>query len=120
MNGPTRFTLTEHSTTLWRVTFNNPPVNVVDATLTRELNEVFTRAEESDRVAVIIFDSADPDFYLAHYDLSDENELKHVLAHPEEVHPWTAPLGRLEVLPLATISKAGLRSRTLSASIETV
>ncbi|MEU3410303.1 enoyl-CoA hydratase/isomerase family protein [Streptomyces sp. NPDC006658] len=104
MNSPTRFTLTEHSPALWRITFDNPPVNLIDSTLTNELNDVFTRAEESDRVAVIVFDSADPEFYLAHYDLSAADELDHVLAHPEEVHPFTALLTRLSKLPFATIS----------------
>ncbi|WP_433172286.1 enoyl-CoA hydratase/isomerase family protein [Actinoallomurus sp. CA-150999] len=111
MESPTRFILTEHSAALWRVTFNNPPVNLVDATMTSQLNALFTRAEASDSLAVIIFDSADPDFYLAHYDLSDENELRHVLAHPEEVHPWTALLARLGSLPLATISSIRGRAR---------
>ncbi|WP_181387451.1 enoyl-CoA hydratase/isomerase family protein [Streptomyces sp. Act143] len=104
MASPTRFTLTEHSPTFWRVTFDNPPVNLVDGTMTRELDEVFTRAENSNRVAVIVFDSADPEFYLAHYDLSAKDELDHVLAHPDEVHPYTALLTRLTKLPFATIS----------------
>ncbi|WP_327121850.1 enoyl-CoA hydratase/isomerase family protein [Streptomyces sp. NBC_01341] len=104
MASPTRFTLTEHSPTLWRVTFNNPPVNLVDSTMTSELNEVFTRAEKSDRVAIIVFDSADPEFFMAHYDLSAKDELDHVLAHPEEVHPYTALLTRLTKLPFATLS----------------
>ncbi|MFI8003391.1 enoyl-CoA hydratase/isomerase family protein [Streptomyces sp. NPDC086010] len=104
MASPTRFTLTEHSPTLWRVTFDNPPVNLIDSTMTSELDEVFTRAEKSDRVAVIVFDSADPEFFIAHYDLSAKDELDHVLAHPEEVHPYTALLTRLTKLPFATIS----------------
>ncbi|MFF3916495.1 enoyl-CoA hydratase/isomerase family protein [Streptomyces sp. NPDC001852] len=103
MNPPTRFALTEHSPTFWRVTFNNPPVNLVDGTFSNELDELFTRAE-NEGVAVIVFDSADPEFYLAHYDLSAKGELDHVLAHPEEVHPFTALLTRLTKLPLATIS----------------
>ncbi|MEW2290217.1 enoyl-CoA hydratase/isomerase family protein [Streptomyces sp. NPDC047841] len=103
MSSPTRLTLTEHSPTYWRVTFDNPPVNLVDGTMTRELDEVFTRAEEA-AVKVILFDSADPEFYIAHYDLSAKDELEHVLAHPEEVHPYTALLTRLTKLPLATIS----------------
>ncbi|WP_406468948.1 enoyl-CoA hydratase/isomerase family protein [Streptomyces sp. NBC_01594] len=103
MSTPSRFTLTEHSLTLWRVTFDNAPVNLVDGTLTSELDEVFTRAENAG-VAVMVFDSADPEFYLAHYDLSAKDELDHVLAHPEEVHPYTALLIRLSKLPLATIA----------------
>ncbi|MES4906085.1 MULTISPECIES: hypothetical protein [unclassified Streptomyces] len=84
MNSPTRFTLTEHSPTHWRVTFDNAPVNLVDSTMTSELDAVFTRAEQSG-VAVIVFDSADLEFFIAHYDLSAKDELEHVLAHPEEV-----------------------------------
>ncbi|MFD8073339.1 enoyl-CoA hydratase/isomerase family protein [Streptomyces sp. NPDC059718] len=103
MDAPTRFTLTEHSATYWRVTFDNPPVNLVDATMTSELGAVFTRAEQNG-VAVIVFDSADPEFFIAHYDLSAKDELDHVLAHPEEVHPYTALLTRLSKLPLATIA----------------
>ncbi|MFI7124956.1 enoyl-CoA hydratase/isomerase family protein [Nonomuraea sp. NPDC050153] len=111
MDSPTRFTLTEHSDTLWRVTFDNPPVNLVDAPMTSELDALFARAEASDSLAVIVFDSADPDFYLAHYDLSNADELKHVLAHPKEIHPWTALLTRLSSLPLATISSIRGRAR---------
>ncbi|MFF3252886.1 enoyl-CoA hydratase/isomerase family protein [Actinacidiphila glaucinigra] len=103
MDSPTRFTLTEHSPTYWRVTFDNPPVNLVDSTMTGELDAVFTRAERSG-VAVIVFDSADPEFFIAHYDLSAKEELDHVLAHPEEVHPYTALLTRLSKLPMATIA----------------
>ncbi|MEV4362785.1 enoyl-CoA hydratase/isomerase family protein [Nonomuraea sp. NPDC049625] len=111
MTSPSRFTLTEHSAALWRVTFDNPPVNLVDATMTSELNALFARAEASDSLAAIVFDSADPDFYLAHYDLSDSDEVKRVLAHPEEVHPWTALLTRLSSLPVATISSIRGRAR---------
>ncbi|MEU7967440.1 enoyl-CoA hydratase/isomerase family protein [Streptomyces sp. NPDC049097] len=111
MDSPTRFTLTEHSPALWRVTFNNPPVNVVDSTMTTELDSLLTRAEESGTVAVIVFDSADPEFFLAHYDLSDGDELKWVLAHPDEIHPWSALLARLTSVPLATISSIRGRAR---------
>ncbi|MEU8717953.1 enoyl-CoA hydratase/isomerase family protein [Streptomyces sp. NPDC048663] len=103
MASPTRFNLTEHSPTFWRVTFDNPPVNLVDGAFTDELNELFSRAEGED-VSVVVFDSADPEFYLAHYDLSAKDELDHVLAHPEEVHPYTALLTRITKLPFATIS----------------
>src|SRR5690348_13233904 len=115
MDSPTRFALTEHSPTYWRVTFDNPPVNLVDGTMTRELDEVFTRAEEAD-VKVILFDSADPELFIAHYDLSAKDELEHVLAHPEEVHPYTALLIRLTKLPLATISS--IRGITRGAGSE--
>ncbi|MDX3102525.1 enoyl-CoA hydratase/isomerase family protein [Nonomuraea angiospora] len=76
-----------------------------------ELNALFARVEASDTLAVIVFDSADPEFDLAHYDLSGSDEVKHVLAPPEEVHPWTALPARLSALPVATISSIRGRAR---------
>ncbi|MEU0040340.1 enoyl-CoA hydratase/isomerase family protein [Streptomyces sp. NPDC006333] len=116
MDSPTTFALTEQSPALWRVTFDNPPVNLVDAVMTKELDALLTRAEESNTLAVIVFDSADPDFYLAHFDLSDENELQHALAHPEQIHPWTRVLTRLMTLPVVTI--ASVRGRARGAGSE--
>ncbi|MER7676019.1 enoyl-CoA hydratase/isomerase family protein [Streptomyces sp. NPDC096934] len=116
MDAPRTFALTEQSPALWRVTFDNPPVNLVDAAMTEELGALLTRAEESDTLAVIVFDSADPDYYLAHFDLSDENELRHALAHPEEIHPWTTVLTRLMTLPVVTI--ASVRGRARGAGSE--
>ncbi|MFG2480551.1 enoyl-CoA hydratase/isomerase family protein [Streptomyces fagopyri] len=116
MDSPTTFVLAEQSPALWRVTFDNPPVNLVDAVMTKELGALLTRAEESDTLAVIVFDSADPDFYLAHFDLSDENESKRALAHPEETHPWTRVLTRLMTLPVVTI--ASVRGRARGAGSE--
>ena len=54
------------SPSLWRVTFANPPINLIDAALVRQLQELLTEAETDDHLAVIVFDSADPEFYLAH------------------------------------------------------
>lgn len=116
MDAPTTFSLTEHSPAFWRVTFDNPPVNLVDAVMTRELDALLTRAEQSERLAVIVFDSADPEFYLAHFDLSDEHELERVLAHPDEIHPWTVVLTRLAILPVVTI--ASVRGRARGAGSE--
>jgi enoyl-CoA hydratase/carnithine racemase len=69
MTTPTRFTLTESSDSLWRVTFNNPPLNLIDSVMISELDALFSRIESSDTVAVVVFDSADPDFFLAHIDI---------------------------------------------------
>ncbi len=34
------------------------------------LDELLTEIEHDNRVAVVVFDSADPDFFLAHYDIA--------------------------------------------------
>jgi enoyl-CoA hydratase/carnithine racemase len=45
-----------------------------------ELHHLLTKIEQDNRVAVVVFDSADPDFFLAHYDIAAD-------ASPFEVLP---------------------------------
>ena len=70
---PTSLRLTEESPTLWRVTFDNPPVNLIGTDMMRDLKALLTELESNDTVNVVVFDSADPDFYLAHYDLAADH-----------------------------------------------
>ncbi|HMF59233.1 MAG TPA: hypothetical protein VK595_02605 [Vicinamibacterales bacterium] len=75
----TRFTVTRPSPSLWRVTFDNPPINLIDAVMMKELLSLLTKIERDKRVGVVLFDSADPDFFLAHYDIAgDPAELEGV------------------------------------------
>lgn len=53
-----------------RVTIDNGPINLMDATLVRELDElVGWLATQGDAVRVAIFQSAIPDFFLPHLDV---------------------------------------------------
>ena len=52
------------------VTINHEPINLMDATLVGELDQLVDwLAEQGDSVRVVIFQSAVPDFFLAHLDL---------------------------------------------------
>ncbi|MFI6273937.1 enoyl-CoA hydratase/isomerase family protein [Streptomyces sp. NPDC050988] len=57
----------EHGVT--RIVLDNPPVNVISATMMRELRTVLTTLAEDPSVRVIVFSSADPEFFLAHVDM---------------------------------------------------
>src|SRR5438876_990483 len=75
----TRFSLDKSTPTLWRVTFDNPPINLIDAVMMKELLNLLTEIERDKQVGVVLFDSADPDFFLAHYDIAgDPAELEGV------------------------------------------
>ena len=63
----TRFSLERSTPSLWRVTFDNPPINLIDPVMIVALDDLLTEIEQDNRVAVVVFDSADPDFFLAHY-----------------------------------------------------
>src|SRR6266849_10627223 len=66
----TRFSLDRSTPSLWRVTFDNPPINLIDPVMIVALHDLLTEIEQDKRVAVVVFDSADPDFFLAHYDIA--------------------------------------------------
>ncbi|MET9264792.1 enoyl-CoA hydratase/isomerase family protein [Amycolatopsis sp. NPDC004079] len=55
---------------LVRVTLDNPPVNVLDVALMADLRRLLTTLRDDESARVIVFDSADPDFFIAHVDMS--------------------------------------------------
>ena len=56
---------------LLRVTLNNPPINLMGSKMTEELFMLGGRLHADPSVKVVLFDSADPDFFIAHFDLED-------------------------------------------------
>ncbi len=59
-----------HEAGIARVTLDNPPVNVLDVALMADLRRLLTGLRDDDSVRVIVFDSADPDFFIAHVDMA--------------------------------------------------
>lgn len=115
----TRFTLDSSTPSLWRVTFNHPPINMIDYVMVGELRELFAEIERNTEPAVVVFDSADPDYFLAHYDVATDVSLVESLpAGPTGLHPWLDLLIRLSKLPAVTIS--AIRGRTRGAGSEIV
>lgn len=60
----------EETSAYWRVVFDYPPFNIVDATIFEGLQDLLVRMDTSQSLRVVIFESANPDFYLAHFDLT--------------------------------------------------
>ena len=116
MSAYTRFKVTRSSPSLWRVTFDNPPINLIDAVMMKELLNLLTEIERDKRVAVVLFDSANPDFFLAHYDIAgDPAELVGVETTTGR-HPFTDLHIRLSKSPAVTIS--AIRGRARGAGSE--
>jgi enoyl-CoA hydratase/carnithine racemase len=53
------------------VTINHPPMNLLDVPLVEELSNFLDEAQSDDAVRVIVFESADPEYFLAHYEVQD-------------------------------------------------
>ena len=52
------------------VTIDNPPMNLLNMELLGEFYRFARKVAKDDDVQVIVFDSADPDFFIAHFDVS--------------------------------------------------
>ncbi len=101
---PTHLKLTVESPTFWRVTFDNPPVNVIGPQLMSDLKTLLTELESNDTVNVVVFDSADPDFYLAHYDLAADPAAAEALPSATGYAAWADVTVRISKLAAVTIS----------------
>ena len=101
---PSHLKITEVSPTFWRVTFDNPPVNVIGPDMIRDLKNLLTELETNTTVNVVVFDSADPDFYLAHYDLAADPAIAEALPSPTGYAAWVDILVRMQHVPAVTIS----------------
>lgn len=96
-----------------RVTVDNPPVNVLDVAVMTELRHLLTALADDSAVKVIVFDSADPDFFLAHVDMTATPEaLAGLMADlPEGVNVFQAVGEQLRHQPQVTIVKLAGKAR---------
>src|ERR1700681_3100637 len=60
----------EETPAYWRVVFDYPPFNIVDADIFQALQGLLVRMDTTESLRVVVFESAIPDFYLAHFDLT--------------------------------------------------
>jgi enoyl-CoA hydratase/carnithine racemase len=102
-----------------RVTFDHPPINTITATTVAELAELVDLIEQDPDLNVVVFDSANPEFYLAHYDVENDWGLTAALAiGPTGMPAWIDVLVRLSRAPAVSI--AAIRGRARGAGSEFV
>src|SRR5437899_5024118 len=61
----------EETPAYWRVLFDNPPFNIFGAGMFAALQDLLARMDANPSLRVVVFESANPEFYLAHFDLTD-------------------------------------------------
>src|SRR5437016_13110755 len=60
----------EETSAYWRALFDHPPLNIVGVDMFEGLQDLLARMDASPSLRVVVFESANPDFYLAHFDLT--------------------------------------------------
>jgi len=89
----------------WRVTIDNPPINVMGPEMVREFQEVINAIEADEPLRVVVFDSAVDDYFLNHSDFTAKLEdLTGMPAGPTGLPPWPDFLVRLTRAPVASIA----------------
>jgi len=107
-------TITKPKPSLWRVSFDNPPVNLVSSQTVLELQQLVAAAKADPDLAVILFESANADFFCAHWDLTDD--FSTVPAGPNGVVPLIDVFNQISRLPVMTVS--AIRGRAHGAGSE--
>lgn len=93
-------------------TIAHPPINLLDVALMQEIDSLGRLVEADPDVRVVVFDSADPEFFLAHADVSLIQQL------PDQPGPRASSLGffhemvdRFRTMPKVSVAKIEGRAR---------
>jgi enoyl-CoA hydratase/carnithine racemase len=102
---PAQIRVAQRSPAYWRVTIDNPPINVMGPEMVRQFQEVIHSLEADEQVRVVVFDSAVEDYFLNHSDFTAKLEdLTSMPAGPTGLPPWPDFLVRLTRAPVASIA----------------
>ena len=110
MTIPTYSTLhIEYDRGVATVSINNPPVNVLDVALMSDIRAFLTLVRDDPQTRVIVFQSADPEFFIAHVDMTliDEPNAFDQFAKdvPNGLNPFQALGEMIQAQPQVTIVK---------------
>jgi len=96
------------------VTLDNPPINLIDSTVVRELKRFVRQVHDDDSVCVIVLQSNDPEFFAAHFDANFNDDAEGFMQlgscdGETSLNPWQHLVYSLRSLPQVTVAK--LRGR---------
>jgi enoyl-CoA hydratase/carnithine racemase len=101
----TQIRVTKRSPAYWRVTIDNPPLNVMGPEMVKQFQQVMNALEADEQVRVVVFDSAVEDYFLNHSDFTTKIEdLTSIPQGPTGLEAWPDFLVRLTHLPVASIA----------------
>jgi len=104
MADPSQFNTDRTYPGRWTITFSNPPINMFVPTTIVELGALMAALEADPSVKVVVFQSANPDFFIAHLDVSKAVE------QPRVLDLWRDFVLRLSSSQVVSIAK--IRGRT--------
>jgi enoyl-CoA hydratase/carnithine racemase len=85
--------------------FDYPPFNILDATIFQGLQDLLARMDASPSLRAVAFESANPEFYLAHFDLTGKTGNITTAVGPSGLPILTDTFVRLTKSPVVSIAK---------------
>ena len=95
----------EETPAYWRVLFDYPPFNIMDATIFEGLRDLLARMDSSPSLHVVVFESSNPEFYLAHFDLTGKLGNIMTAVGPSGLPILMDTFVRLTTSPVVSIAK---------------
>jgi enoyl-CoA hydratase/carnithine racemase len=93
------------SAAYWRISFDNPPLNLMGPQFVREFREIIATIEADEEVRVLVFESAVEGFFLNHSDFNaDMKDLTSMSQGPTGLEAWPDILVRLTRMPVVSIA----------------
>ncbi len=88
-----------------RVTFDNPPLNLMGPEFVLQFKEIMTELETDEQVKVVVFDSAVEGFFLNHSDfIAKLEDLTSIPQGPTGLEAWPDILVRMTRAPFVSIA----------------
>jgi enoyl-CoA hydratase/carnithine racemase len=101
---PSQFQIDRTHPGLWTITFSNAPINMFVPDTIIEISALMSQIEADPSVKVVVFQTANPEFFVAHLDVAK------AAARPEVLGMWREFVLRLSSAPVVSIAK--IRGRT--------
>src|SRR3954469_18905880 len=90
----------------WRISLDNPPLNLMGPQFVLQFRQIVTALERDDQVKVVTFESAVDGFFLNHSDFDAKLEdLTSIPQGPTGLEAWPDILVRLTRVPVVSIAK---------------
>lgn len=105
-----RLSIIHESPSYWRVVIDNPPLNLFDPEMFAELNVLMDEIEGDADLKVIVFESADEDFFVNHHDLASHGVVPDQPGAASFDH-WPSFVTRLAQSSVLSVAKVRGRAR---------
>lgn len=111
-----RLTVVKETPEYWRVIFKNPPVNLFDPWMFAELNVLMDQMERSDDLRVVVFESANENFFINHHDVEHRLQIPDQDGGRPFFYEWSNWVSRLANSRVISIAK--VRGRAWAQGFE--